>query len=41
MRGRKKTDKVDAQGLAMLLRNGTLPEVWIDTLMQASDCPTG
>lgn len=25
----KKTDKLDAKGLAMLLRNGTLPEVWI------------
>jgi transposase len=25
----KKTDQQDAQGLAMLLRNGTLPEVWI------------
>lgn len=25
----KKTDRVDAQALAMLLRNGTLPEVWI------------
>ncbi|HSB14388.1 MAG TPA: IS110 family transposase [Bryobacteraceae bacterium] len=25
----KHTDKVDARGLAMLLRNGTLPEVWI------------
>lgn len=24
-----KTDKLDATGLAMLLRNGTLPEVWI------------
>lgn len=24
-----KTDKLDAAGLAMLLRNGTLPEVWI------------
>lgn len=24
-----KTDKLDAQGLALLLRNGTLPEVWI------------
>jgi len=24
-----KTDKLDAQGLATLLRNGTLPEVWI------------
>jgi transposase len=29
MTGRKKTDKTDATGLAMLLRNGTLPEVWI------------
>jgi len=26
---RKKTDKVDANGLGILLRNGTLPEVWI------------
>ena len=25
----KKTDKLDAAGLAILLRNGTLPEVWI------------
>jgi transposase len=25
----KKTDKVDAKGLGVLLRNGTLPEVWI------------
>ena len=25
----KKTDKVDAGGLGVLLRNGTLPEVWI------------
>ena len=25
----KKTDKVDAGGLGILLRNGTLPEVWI------------
>jgi transposase len=25
----KKTDKLDATGLAILLRNGTLPEVWI------------
>jgi len=29
MRGRNKTDKLDATGLAILLRNGTLPEVWI------------
>jgi transposase len=29
MAGRKKTDSVDAKGLAILLRNGTLPEVWI------------
>lgn len=29
MEGRHKTDSRDAQGLAMLLRNGTLPEVWI------------
>jgi len=28
VRGRNKTDKLDAAGLAMLLRNGTLPEVW-------------
>src|SRR5258706_5016322 len=26
---RKKTDTLDARGLAILLRNGTLPEVWI------------
>src|SRR6202008_1906563 len=25
----KKTEKVDARGLGILLRNGTLPEVWI------------
>lgn len=25
----KKTDKVDANGLGILLRNGTMPEVWI------------
>jgi transposase len=25
----KKTDRLDARGLAVLLRNGTLPEVWI------------
>lgn len=25
----KKTDQLDARGLAILLRNGTLPEVWI------------
>jgi transposase len=25
----KKTDKIDANGLGVLLRNGTLPEVWI------------
>lgn len=25
----KKTDKLDARGLAILLHNGTLPEVWI------------
>jgi len=24
-----KTDALDAKGLAILLRNGTLPEVWI------------
>jgi transposase len=29
MSGRNKTDELDAAGLAMLLRNGTLPEVWI------------
>ena len=27
--GRNKTDRLDARGLAILLRNGTLPEVWI------------
>jgi hypothetical protein len=25
----KKTDRLDAKGLAILLRNSTLPEVWI------------
>ena len=29
MAGRNKTDQIDAAGLAMRLRNGTLPEVWI------------
>jgi transposase len=29
MGGRNKTDKLDARGLALMLRNGTLPEVWI------------
>jgi transposase len=29
MPGRNKTDGIDAAGIAMLLRNGTLPEVWI------------
>src|SRR5581483_10985777 len=29
MKGRHKTNLRDARGLAMLLRNGTLPEVWI------------
>jgi Transposase and inactivated derivatives len=29
MGDRKKTDKVDARALALLLRNGTLPTVWI------------
>src|SRR5215213_8817340 len=29
MPGRNKTDALDATGLAMMLRNGTLPEVWI------------
>jgi transposase len=29
MASTKKTDKLDARGLAILLRNGTLPEVWI------------
>ena len=29
MGGKNKTDELDAAGLAMLLRNGTLPEVWI------------
>jgi transposase len=24
-----KTDTLDAKGLAILLRNGTLPEIWI------------
>jgi transposase len=27
--GRNKTDPIDARGLAILLRNGTLPEVWV------------
>jgi transposase len=31
MPGRMKTDKLDARGLATLLRVGTLPEVWIPT----------
>jgi len=29
MGGKNKTDRLDAKGLATLLRNGTLPEVWI------------
>jgi len=29
MGGKNKTDKLDARGLAILLRNGTLPEVWV------------
>ena len=29
MPGRNKTDPLDAKGLALLLRNGALPEVWI------------
>src|SRR6266550_3295222 len=29
MEGRHKTNERDARGLAMLLRNGTLPRVWI------------
>lgn len=29
MRGRHKTDELDAAGLAMLMRNGTAPDVWI------------
>src|SRR6266481_1007629 len=29
MEGGHKTDERDARGLAMLLRNGTLPQVWI------------
>jgi len=29
MGGRNKTDELDARGLALLLRSGTLPEVWI------------
>jgi transposase len=28
-----KTDKLDAEGLAILLRNGTLPEVWIPPIV--------
>ena len=28
MGGRNKTDQIDARGLAILLRNGTLPEIW-------------
>lgn len=31
MEGRHKTNERDARGLAMLLRNGTLPVVWIPT----------
>jgi transposase len=31
MPGRMKTDRLDARGLATLLRVGTLPEVWIPT----------
>lgn len=31
MGGKNKTDALDAKGLAILLRSGTLPEVWIPT----------
>ena len=31
----KKTDSLDARGLAILLRNGTLPEVWIPRVSYA------
>ena len=29
MGGRNKTDQIDARGLAILLRNGTLREIWV------------
>ena len=32
-----KTDKLDAEGLAILLRNGTLPEVWIPRLRSVTN----
>lgn len=39
MPGRNKTDHLDAKGLAMMLRNGSLPEVWIPpaTLLDLRD----
>ena len=33
-----KTDKLDAKGLATLLRNGTLPEVWVPA-DRCATCP--
>jgi transposase len=39
MAGRNKTDTIDATGLAMVLRNGTLPEVWIPpAALRDGDC---
>ena len=37
----KKTDKLDANGLGILLRNGTLPEVWIPPAGLRSACRQG
>ena len=39
MPGRNKTDHLDAKGLAVMLRNGSLPEVWIPpaTLLDLRD----
>lgn len=39
MPGRNKTDHLDAKGLALMLRNGSLPEVWIPpaSLLDARD----
>jgi transposase len=34
----KKSDKLNARGLAILLRNGTLPEVWIPPSKLRDQC---
>jgi hypothetical protein len=35
--GRNKTDPIDARGLAILLRNGALPEVWVPQGLARTD----